>query len=119
MQKCMLRVCVLLFGCFICFGCNVFLYAQPVNEVVTSEESTEQLARKQLQEVIVLDYCAVAKRRYREDKDQILVTEYKGQIIGFWCPHCIKEFDKNPELYWKKLLDEKAKGNVKIYPAGE
>jgi YHS domain-containing protein len=38
-----------------------------------------------------------------------VTTNYMGQEIIFCCPDCVKDFNKNPKKYMKKLAKEEAK----------
>jgi YHS domain-containing protein len=44
-----------------------------------------------------------------DDADKTVTKTYKGRTIAFCCNDCVKDFDKNPEKYVKKLDEEKAK----------
>jgi YHS domain-containing protein len=44
-----------------------------------------------------------------DDADKTVTKTYKGRTIAFCCNDCIKDFDKDPEKYVKKLDEEKAK----------
>ena len=35
-----------------------------------------------------------------------IFADYKGKRIYFCCPPCLKEFNKNPEKYMKKLEEQ-------------
>ena len=52
-----------------------------------------------------LKYCLVSGEKLGEmGKPPALV--YKGQEIKFCCKGCIKDFNKDPKKYMKKLADE-------------
>lgn len=38
-----------------------------------------------------------------DDADATITKEYKGRTIAFCCEDCLKDFDKNPAKYIKKL----------------
>ncbi|CAN5573560.1 hypothetical protein BH09PLA1_BH09PLA1_02990 [soil metagenome] len=44
--------------------------------------------------------CAV---NHDDPVDPKVTVLYKGQLIGFCCKDCIKDFEKNPEKYVKNM----------------
>jgi YHS domain-containing protein len=50
--------------------------------------------------------CPVTDEKVDPD---VATTTYKGKTIGFCCPDCIKDFNKDPAKYMKKVEAEEAK----------
>jgi YHS domain-containing protein len=40
---------------------------------------------------------------------EVATTTYKGKVVGFCCPDCVKDFNKDPAKYMKKVEAEEAK----------
>jgi len=53
----------------------------------------------------------------------VQTAQYKGKTVGFCCPDCIKDFNKDPAKYMKKVEADEAKnkkeGNKGEKPKGE
>jgi|SRR6266850_3663518 len=47
------------------------------------------------------------------DMGKPYVHEYKGREIKFCCKSCLKDFNKNPEKFVKKIEEAEAKEKVK------
>jgi YHS domain-containing protein len=56
-----------------------------------------------------LNYCLVSGDKIGE-MGKPVVTNYMGQEIKFCCPDCIKDFNKNPKKYMKKLAKAEKQG---------
>ncbi len=55
-----------------------------------------------------LKTCVVSGDKIGEmGKPPVII--YKGQEIKFCCKDCVKDFNKNPDKYIKKLAEEEAK----------
>ena len=57
-----------------------------------------------------LDKCVVSDEKLGE-MGKPFVYEYKGREIKFCCKSCLKDFNKNPDKYVKKI--EEAEANKK------
>ena len=44
-----------------------------------------------------------------EDIDSAVTTTYKGKTVAFCCKDCIKDFNKDPEKYMKKIAADNKK----------
>jgi YHS domain-containing protein len=44
-----------------------------------------------------------------EDIDPAVTTAYKGKTVAFCCKDCIKDFNKDPEKYMKKIAADNKK----------
>jgi YHS domain-containing protein len=49
-----------------------------------------------------LDHCMVSGDKLGE-MGKPYVTNYMGQEIKFCCPDCVKDFNKDPQAYIKKI----------------
>jgi len=49
-----------------------------------------------------LDHCIVSGDKIGE-MGKPYVTNYNGQEIKFCCPDCVKDFNKDPQGYLKKI----------------
>lgn len=52
-----------------------------------------------------LDHCVVSDEKLGE-MGKPYVTNYMGQEIKFCCPHCVKDFNKDPKKYLDKIAKE-------------
>jgi len=59
-----------------------------------------------------IDTCSVSGEKLGE-MGKPFVTEYKGREIKFCCKSCVKDFNKDPEKYVKKLEQAEAKAKNK------
>lgn len=50
----------------------------------------------------LLKYCLVSGEKFG-GMGKPFVTNYMGQEIKFCCPDCVKDFNKSPKKYLKKL----------------
>jgi YHS domain-containing protein len=50
--------------------------------------------------------CPVTDEKIDPD---VQTVQYKGKTVGFCCPDCIKDFNKDPAKYMKKVEAEEAK----------
>jgi YHS domain-containing protein len=55
-----------------------------------------------------LDKCVVSDEKLGE-MGKPFVHEYKGREIKFCCKSCLKDFNKNPDKYVKKIEEAEAK----------
>jgi YHS domain-containing protein len=55
-----------------------------------------------------LNYCLVSGDKIGEMGEPAM-TNYMGQEIKFCCADCVKDFNKNPKKYLKKLAKAEAK----------
>ena len=55
-----------------------------------------------------LDYCLVTGDKIGEMGTPVS-TIYKGQEIKFCCKDCVKDFQKDPDKFLKKLAEEEEK----------
>ena len=55
-----------------------------------------------------LKYCLVSGEKIGE-MGKPVVTNYMGQEIKFCCPDCVKDFNKNPDKFLKKLAEAEKK----------
>ena len=44
-----------------------------------------------------------------EDIDPAVTTSYKGKTVAFCCKDCVKDFNKDPEKYMKKIAADNKK----------
>jgi YHS domain-containing protein len=59
-----------------------------------------------------LKTCIISGDKLGEmDKPYVFV--YKGQEIKLCCKNCLKDFNKDPQKYIKKIAEEKAKADKK------
>jgi YHS domain-containing protein len=72
-----------------------------------SSLQVSQAAEKKLKPY-PLETCSVSGEKLGE-MGKPVVTEYKGREIKFCCKSCVKDFNKNPEKYVKKLEQAEAK----------
>ena len=56
-----------------------------------------------------LNYCLVSGDKIGGDMGTPVTTNYMGQQIIFCCKDCVKDFNKNPQKYLKKLAKAEAK----------
>jgi YHS domain-containing protein len=56
-----------------------------------------------------LDYCVVSGEKLGE-MGKPVVTNYNGQEIKFCCKDCVKDFDKKPAKYLKKIEEAEKSG---------
>ena len=75
---------------------------------------------KSLSSIILLGFLLAVAPSYATSKETSQTTcpvmegtvnknifaDYKGKRIYFCCPPCLKEFNKNPEKYMKKLEEQ-------------
>ena len=66
---------------------------EPANHAATAP-STQPAGKP------VNKFCAVDRDN---EVDPKVTLVYKGQVIGFCCKDCIKDFEKDPEKYVKDL----------------
>ena len=59
--------------------------------------------------------CPVTDEKVDPD---VATTQYKGKTVGFCCADCVKDFNKDPAKYMKKVEAEEAK-NKKDAKKGE
>ena len=57
-----------------------------------------------------LETCSVSDEKLGE-MGKPYVMEYKGREIKFCCKSCVKDFNKNPEKFIKKLEQAESKAN--------
>jgi len=50
--------------------------------------------------------CPVSGEKVGGDMGPAVPIEYKGKIYNLCCSGCVKEFNKNPEKYVKKVEEE-------------
>ena len=70
--------------------------------VVTAAEKNTKL------KPYTLDRCVVSDEKLGE-MGKPFVYEYKGREIKFCCKSCLKDFNKNPDKYVKKIEEAEAK----------
>jgi YHS domain-containing protein len=61
-----------------------------------------------------LKTCVVSDEKLGE-MGKPYVYKYKGREVQFCCSNCVKDFNKNPDKYLKKL-DEGKEGRQKVRP---
>ena len=68
-----------------------------------AEHSTQVAARP-----YPLNYCLVSGDKIGEMGDPVK-TVYKGQEFKFCCKDCVKDFNKDPDKFMKKLAEAEQK----------
>jgi YHS domain-containing protein len=65
----------------------------------------------------ILKTCIVSDEKLDGDMGKPFVYEYKGREIKFCCKDCLKDFNKNPDKFIKKLEKAEAKAAKSEKPA--
>ncbi len=69
----------------------------------TADTNSPNVSTNQIVKPYPLNYCLVSGDKLNGDMGKPVVQVYQGQEFKFCCHDCVKDFNKDPDKYVKKL----------------